>query len=203
MYACVCVSYRERAEKQRMYSVSQGLNSGGPTFLTLSKSADLARRRSLLWVWTWRSTCLLVLARKADSWIYQGNKHEFKFPLTHIQLQHMPEQHTVNITSLVEAAGPTLCVFLPAMSASFSPEPYRAKGCLLSLLRSLGCRGGEGLTCWDCRLFFEGLEGFLCRPEPLSTKREEKLGNKCQNSRNRNLSVDVYLFEPLHSFFFI
>ena len=28
-YFClVCVSYRERAEKQRMYSVSQGLNSG-------------------------------------------------------------------------------------------------------------------------------------------------------------------------------
>ncbi|KAG7236028.1 hypothetical protein INR49_001428 [Caranx melampygus] len=43
---------QERAEKQRMYSVSQGLNSGGTTFLALSKSADLALRRSVLCIWT-------------------------------------------------------------------------------------------------------------------------------------------------------
>ena len=72
---CVCVSYRERAEKQRMYSVSQGLNSGTTSVLALSTSADLALRRSALCVWIWRSTSRLVLARRADSWIYQDIKH--------------------------------------------------------------------------------------------------------------------------------
>lgn len=71
---CMCVSYRARAEKQRMYSVSQGLNSGWTNFLALSTSADLALRRSSLWVWIWRSTSRLVLARRADSWIYRENK---------------------------------------------------------------------------------------------------------------------------------
>ena len=44
----VCVSYRDRTEKQRMYSVSHGLNSGYVDFLALTRSADLAFRRSAL-----------------------------------------------------------------------------------------------------------------------------------------------------------
>lgn len=80
------------------------------------------------------------------------------------------------MTSLVEAAGPTLCVFLAAMSASFSPEPYRAKGCLPSLLSSLGCRAGAGLTRWERHVCFENLEGLLsCGPPvSLSTHRKDK-----------------------------
>lgn len=59
--------YRERAEKQRMYSVSQGLNSGWTTLPALSGSADVARRRTVRWDWICRSTCRLVFARRADS----------------------------------------------------------------------------------------------------------------------------------------
>lgn len=57
-----------------MYSVSQGLNSGCTNFLVLTRSADLALRHSALWVLIWRSTSRLVLARRADLWIYQGEK---------------------------------------------------------------------------------------------------------------------------------
>lgn len=72
------------------------------------------------------------------------------------------------ITSLVEAAGPTLCVFLLAMSASFSPEPYRAKGCLLSLLSSLGCRVAAGRTRWERQKCLEDLGGLLSCGPPVS-----------------------------------
>lgn len=86
------------------------------------------------------------------------------------------EGQTRKITSLVEAAGPTLCVFLPAMSASFSPEPYRAKGCLLS---SVGCRAGAGRTRWERQVCFEDLDlllGLVCcgPPMSLSTNRKDK-----------------------------
>lgn len=150
-----------------MYSVSQGLNSGTTTALALSTSADLALRRSALCVWIWRSTSRLVLARRADSWIYQDNKHNCQSLWT-LTVTWRSGAKDREITSLVEAAGPTLCVFLLAMSASFSPEPYRAKGCLLSLLSSLGCRVAAGLTRWERQKCLEDLGGLLSCGPPVS-----------------------------------
>lgn len=185
----MCVSYRERTEKQRMYSVSHGLNSAWTTFVAFPRSADLALLRSFLWVWICRSTCRLVLARSADSWIYRENKQNCQFPVTRARSQHSIQTHSATdrkVTSWVEAAGHTLCVFLPAMSASFSPEPYRAKGCLLSLPSSLGCRAGAGLTRKERQACFEDLEGLLCCA-PLasfSTNRKDKAALKYQEQKS-------------------
>lgn len=168
------VSYRDLAEKQRMYSVSHGLNSGCVTFFALTRSADLALRRSALWVCIWRSTSRLVLARRADSWIYQGMKKKN----THKLQSHSPtlsgSGRAGKLTSWVEAAGQTLCVFLPAMFASFSPEAYRAKGCLLCLLSSLRCCADAALTLQER---FDDLEGLRCLDWPafFSTMRKDKI----------------------------
>lgn len=157
-----------------MYSVSHGLNSGCVTFLALTRSADLALRRSALWVCICRSTSRLVLARRADSWIYQGKKKNN----THQLQSHNPTLSRSgiarNLTSWVEAAGQTLCVFLPAMLASFSPEPYRAKGCLLCLLSSLRCCADAALTLQER---FDDLEGLRCLDWPafFSTMRKDKI----------------------------
>lgn len=51
----------------------------------------------------------------------------------------------------MDAAGQTLWVFLEAMSACLSPQPYRAKGCLLSLL---------SLASWPLRGWLLGRVGF-------------------------------------------
>lgn len=69
------------------------------------------------------------------------------------------------LTSWVEAVGQTLCVFLPAMFASFSPEPYRAKGCLLCLLSSPRCCADAALTLQER---FDDLEGLRCLVLPPS-----------------------------------
>lgn len=68
----------------------------------------------------------------------------------------------------------------------FSPEAYRAKGCLLSLLSSPGCRVGAGLTRCERHVCFEDLEGLLCcsrdPPVSLATNRKDiqvKAAPKC------------------------
>lgn len=71
------------------------------------------------------------------------------------------------------------------MSASLSPEPYRAKGCLLSLLSSLGCRADAGLTRWERKDCFEDLEGLLCCGPPVSfsANRKDKAELKYQEQK--------------------
>lgn len=59
-----------------MYSVTQGLNSAWTTLPVLSVSADLALWRSVVWVCIWRSTSRLILARRADLWIWWGRRRE-------------------------------------------------------------------------------------------------------------------------------
>lgn len=73
------------------------------------------------------------------------------------------------------------------MSASFSPEPYRAKGCLLSLLSSLGCRVAAGRTRWERQRCLEDLGGLLSCGPPASP------------SKNNNNTKSLIHFDKIKS----
>lgn len=134
-----------------------------------------------------------------------GKETELSVPLTSVVCRSVEGQ--TEVTSWVEAAGQTLWVFLPAVSASFSPEPYRAKGCLLSWLSSLDCCAGAGLTRWERQACLESLEGLLCliAPVSLSTSRKDKGkrpgAERVENASQWNLCDKSYLSSHTVSFF--
>lgn len=106
-----------------MYSVSHGLNSGCITFLALTRSADLALRRSTLWVWMWCSTSRLVLARRADSWIYRGKgggreREEYPYDSVPTSLCHTAAQPRSSPHGLTLQGKRCASFYLPRMRPS-------------------------------------------------------------------------------------